>query len=611
MKHSTTLQIAIRKVFLIIFFLPFLSAAAQTKRSAELTPGEIYDHIKYLASDELEGRKSGSKGARLAAAYIEKEFRSYGLKPLGDEGSYFQKFEFVSGAKLGAKNSLVFRVSGSRRNLDLNKDFRPLGFSSSGIFAGDITFVGYGISAPELKYDDYQGIDIKDKAVLFLRYSPAGDNPQNDFAQYSGLRYKISKAKEDGAKAVLIVTGPADSPEDNLMRFAYDQNAGSAGIPVVNITRAAANILLKASGYNLADLQQSINQKKAPNSFPVNNASLLLETEVQEVREETENVVGFLEGNDSSLKNEVLVIGAHYDHLGYGGEGSGSLRPDTLAIHNGADDNASGTAGLLELAQYFASKKRDLKRSMLFIAFSGEELGLLGSAHYTKRPTISLERIIAMINMDEIGRLRDRKLIVYGMGTSPDFEPLVKKHNADSTFDLRLNKDGFGPSDHSSFYAKKIPVFHFFTDLHPDYHRPSDDYDKINVEGEVLILRYIAKIAAELNNNQQRPTYAQVEAPRQPTGGGREGMRSYTGTIPDFGEQVEGMKLAGVREGSPAAKAGLQAGDIIVKFGKVDIKNLYDYTYALGEYKPGDEVDVLVMRGKEKLSFKVKLERRN
>ncbi|HLF20337.1 MAG TPA: M28 family peptidase [Bacteroidota bacterium] len=584
----------------------FLSA--QPRRTPEITASEVHDHIKYLASDQLEGRKSGSKGAQLAAKYIENEFQSYGLKPMGDNRNYLQKFDFLAGVKLGSKNTLSFRDSVGQTDLKLNEDFRPVGFSSSGSYEGEIVFAGYGISATAQKYDDYQGIGVKDKAVLVMRNSPAGDTPHNDFTGFTSLRYKVSKAKELGAKAIFVVTGPTDTDEDKLMRLSFDQTSGNAGIPTINITRATADRILQSS---LGDIQKEINQTKSPKSFLVKGVSLSIEADVQETRELTENVVGFLEGNDVRLKEEVLVIGAHYDHLGYGGEGSGSLKPDTVAIHNGADDNASGTAGLLELAQFFASKRNELKRSILFIAFSGEELGLLGSAYYIKNPTIPTERMIAMVNMDEIGRLKDRKLIVYGMGTSPGFESLVNKYNKDSTFVLKLQKDGFGPSDHSSFYAKKIPVFHFFTDIHPDYHRPSDDYDKINAEGAKQILDFIATITLDLMAAENRPLYAQVEAPRQPAGGGREGMRTYTGTIPDFGEQVEGMKLAGVREGSPAAKAGLQGGDIIVKFGKVDIKNLYDYTYALGEYKPGDEVDVIAMRGKEKLNFRVKLERRN
>ncbi len=602
-----------KKLSLVV--LPFLFfqfvLVGQPKRSPQITSPEILFHIKYLASDELEGRRSGSPGARLAAKYIENEFRLYGLKPRGDGTSYFQKFEFVSGVTQGSKNSLSVQAAGLKKVLKVDADFRPLAFSASGSYEGEIVFAGYGISAPDQKYDDYKDIDVKGKAVLLMRYSPAGDSAHNDFTRFSALRYKVSKAKELGANAVLVATGPADDNEDRLMRFSYDQTPGNAGIPVVNITRSVIEGLLKNSGTSLSELQRAINDSRTPHSFLVKGATVSLDADVLEQRGESENVVGMLDGSDEKLKDEVLVIGAHYDHLGYGGEGSGSLKPDTVAIHHGADDNASGTAGVLELAQYFSARRNELKRSILFISFSGEELGLLGSAYFVKNPTVPLERMIAMLNMDEIGRLKDRKLIVYGMGTSPGFESLVTKYNRDSAFVLKLNKDGFGPSDHSSFYAKKIPVFHFFTDIHPDYHRPSDTYEKINSEGEEQVLRFIANIASDLDASAERPVYAQVEMPRQAAGGGRDGMRTYTGTIPDFGEQVEGMKLAGVREGSPAAKAGLQAGDIIIKFGKVDVKNIYDYTYALGEYKPGDEVEIVAQRGKEKVMLKVRLERRN
>ncbi|MGB2869658.1 MAG: M28 family peptidase [Bacteroidota bacterium] len=586
-----------------------LPALGQDAKNPEITAHEVYKHIKYLASDELEGRRSGSKGAQLAAEYIASEFKHYGLKPLGDSGTYFQKFDFVSGVRLGSKNTLAVTAGRKKQTFHANKDFLPLGFSSTTMYQGPVVFAGYGISASANGYDDYQNLDVKDKAVLILRYSPSSDSSQSPLNQFASLRYKVSKAKELGAKAVLIATGPADSDVDNLMKLNYDQNYGNAGIAVVNLTRACTDMLLKGSKTTAKAVQEAINKNRTPKSFALEGVTIALETSVDEIHEQTDNVVGMLAGGDDQLKNDAVVVGAHYDHLGYGGEGS--LIPDTTAIHNGADDNASGTAGVLELAQFYASQKNLLKRSLVFICFSGEELGLLGSGYYVKNPTFPLERTVTMINMDEIGRLRNRKLIVYGMGTSPGFESLVTSHNRDSMFVLKLLKDGFGPSDHSSFYSKKIPVFHFFTDLHEDYHRPSDDYDKINSDGEEKILRFIASIGLEIDTTAQRPVYAQVEAPRPMGGGDRGGVRSYTGTIPDFGEQVEGMKLAGVREGSPAAKAGLQAGDIIVKFGKVEVKNIYDYTFALGEYKPGDEVEVVAKRGKEMVTVKVKLERRN
>ncbi len=594
--------------FGILLFLGVSTLQAQS--SPQVTAGELLKHVRYLASDQLEGRRAGSRGAELAAQYIANEFKSYGLTPVGDNGTYFQNFEFASGVKPGAVNTFVYSTAAGLRSGELGKDFQPLGFSGSGTVQAGLVFAGYGISASGQTYDDYASLDVKGKAVMVLRNSPPSDSVK-DFAQFASLRYKASKAKELGAEALIVVTGPEDSDTDDLLKlnYGFDPSSGNAGIVIVNITRKLADEILRREEATVKDLQETLNRTKTPKSFAVRGVTIATTVQLTEIRKSTKNVVGFLEGRDATLKNQIIVIGAHYDHLGYGGEGSGSLKPDTVAIHHGADDNASGVAGLLELAQAYAANRSELKRSLLFISFSGEELGLLGSAYYVKNPLFPLERTVCMINMDMIGRLRNKDLIVYGIGTSPGFEALVKKYDADSSFVLKLNKDGYGPSDQSSFYGKKIPVLFFFTDIHPDYHRPSDTYDKINYDGEQRVVQFVEAIASDLDETPEQPQYVAVEAPR-PMQAGRS-TRVYMGTIPDFGEQVEGMKLAGVREGGPAAKAGLQAGDIIVKFGRVEVKNLYDFTYALAECKPGDEVDVVVKRGGETKTFRVKLEKRN
>jgi hypothetical protein len=587
-------------------------AATLAAQTPAVTISELRSHLLYLASDQLEGRRAGTVGAEKAATYIANEFQKYGLQPAGNNGTFFQDFDFVGGVKLGT-NSFSSTVRGRTTNYLLDVDFRPLGFSASGTVEGSIVFAGYGISAPSLQYDDYAGIEVQDKVVLVLRYSPKSDSLRGDFGSSSTLRYKALKAKELGAKALLVVTGPADDDNDELIKLSYDPSAGGAGIIAVNISQRTADELLNSAGTSLKALQDAIHRTGTPKSVTLSQTTVQLSIAVEEIKRKTSNVIGYLEGSDPTLKDDIIVLGAHYDHLGYGGDGSGSLKPDTVAIHNGADDNASGSAGLLELAQAFAARRQELKRSMLFIAFGAEELGLLGSAYYVNHPTKPLERVAAMLNMDMIGRLDNRKLIVYGVGTSPEFESLVRKHNAraagDSLFALRLVRDGFGPSDHSSFYAKQIPVFHFFTDVHSDYHRPSDDWERINYDGLANVVRYVEAIALDLNRSASRPLYVAAEPPR-PAGTGRS-SGVYMGTVPDFGEQVGGMKLAGVREGSPAAKAGLRAGDVIVKFGKIDIKNLSDFSYALGEHKPGDEILVVVKRGMETLTFTVKLERRN
>ncbi len=583
---------------------------SQARHSPEITANELEEHVRVLTSKDLEGRRAGSPGADKAAAYIAAQFSEYGLKALDASGKYLQRFEFVSGVELGTQNSFSLDLGGTIVQLVLNTDYRPLGFSSSGQFSGAVVFAGYGISAPDANYDDYKGLDVKDKAVIVFRYAPGRDSAKKSLEQYSSVRYKASKAKELGAKALIVVTGPLDSERDDLIRLSYDQSVGNAGLPSVCLTRAACDRILRSSGMSIDSLQKEIVKSFQPHSTEIRGVGITVRTEVKEIPAWSANVVGYLEGSDQALKNQIVVVGAHYDHLGYGGEGSGSLQPDTVAMHPGADDNASGTSGLLELAEAFASKRQELKRSLLFIAFTGEEEGLLGSAYYVKNPLLPLEQTVAMINLDMIGRLNNRKLIVYGTGTSREFDSLLTARNSDSAFALSLIKDGFGPSDQASFYAKRIPVCFFFTDLHTDYHRPSDTWDKLKYTDMEHVVHFVQAFVFDVDREPVAPGYIAVEMPKTAGKAGR-GYSVYMGTIPDFGEQVEGMKISGVREGSPAAKAGLVGGDVIVKFGPTDIRNIYDFTYALGEHKPGDEVEVTVKRGNDLRTVKVKLERRN
>ncbi|HEX9615043.1 MAG TPA: M28 family peptidase, partial [Bacteroidota bacterium] len=486
-------------VFIILF-----NAIGAAQQQPAISPEELREHIKHLASDELQGREVGSPGADAAAEYIAADFRRSGLQPLGDNGTFFQTFEFVAGVELGKENSASIASDGSAEHLSPGKDFRPLGFSASGSWSGGMVFAGYGISLPDKGYDDYANLDVAGKAVIVLRFHPDGDNPHSEFTAVSGMRYKANKAKELGAAALILVTGPSDGENDVLMPLAYDQSVGNAGIPAVSMTRKTVDALLSGTGKSVKSFQDEPNSKKKPGSFAIPNRELHLTVTLDEVRKKSSNVAGFLPGSDDALKEQTVILGAHYDHLGMGGQGSGSLSPDTIAIHNGADDNASGTAGLLELAEYFGARREQLKRGMLFLAFTGEERGLLGSAYYVKNPVLPLEKSIAMINMDMIGRPQNGKLIVYGMGTSPGFEALVRKHNADSTLDLKLLPDGFGPSDHSSFYGSKIPIFHFFTDLHSDYHKPSDDWNTINYDGMDKVVGVIAAVSADLNSQPER-----------------------------------------------------------------------------------------------------------
>jgi len=591
----------------ILSLCSFALAQHNPNPRPEITASEIRHHIRFLASEELQGRKAGTKFADKAAEYVAEEFRRYGLQPVARQRNFYQEFEFVSDVKLGEKNSLTVHVGSEVLEFHTGTHFIPLGFSKDTSVTGNVVFAGYGITAKDLQYDDYENLEVKDRVVLVLQYSPEGDNPHGKFSKYMPLRLKAMTAREKGACALLLVTGPLDDEKDELMKLRYDFAFADAGIPVFHIRRPTAEAILKSTGSQLKEIQERLNKEQKPASFAIPGVSVRLSSQVQKVRSKTRNVIAWLPGNDPKLKDEYLVIGAHYDHLGLGG--AGSLLPDTVAIHYGADDNASGTAGMLELAQAFASEKERFKRSVLFMSFGAEEAGNLGSDYFVKNPLVPLSSIVGMINLDMIGRPKDSSLVVHGTGTSPVWNTLLEQANNPKRFNLKLNPEGFGPSDHASFYAKDLPVLFFFTGVHEDYHKPSDTEEKINVEAEQAIVELVYRVAKEIANSSERPAFARVDAPRQ--AGESMGFRVYFGTVPDYAEQVDGLRVSSVRKGSPAEKAGVMPGDIITKFGGKTVKNIYDYTYALQEFKPGEEVEVEVRRGDQSLTLKAVLEKRS
>jgi len=580
-----------KNVFLVC---ALLSSFIIAQNSPDITAEEIKQHITYLASDELEGRMTGTDALYEAADFLKKEFESYGLKPLFD-GSYFQEFPFMEKLELG-DNELTIVINGTEKSFKLSKDFTALGFTDNKEVKGNLVFAGYGITAKDLNYDDYANIEVKDKIVIVYRNHPDMKTPHSKFDQYSSLRYKTTTARDKGAIGIIFIN-TKDNKEDVLVDFKYDNAAKITGISALSAKRECFNFI------SLLDLQNQIDSTLTPKSFLVESGiNSEISTEVNEVRGTSINVGAFLEAGNEKFKDEYLVLGAHFDHLGWGGDNS--LYMGEPSIHNGADDNASGTTGLLELAEKFASIKNQLDRKIVFIAFSGEELGLLGSSYVVNNFPLPIENDITMINMDMIGRLNDKNdLIVYGTGTSSKWKNILDNKN-DYDFNLTFNDEGFGPSDHSSFYGKKVPVLFFFTGTHSDYHKPSDDADKINLAGQEKLLKYVYDVALTIANSETRPDYISVE--RKDTGK-MTGTKVYVGTVPDFAGEVDGYKLGGVTDGSPAAKAGLQAGDIITQFGEKKISNIYDFTYALGNYVPGDKVKVLVKRGEEVLTIEIEL----
>ncbi|HMQ67571.1 MAG TPA: M20/M25/M40 family metallo-hydrolase [Ignavibacteria bacterium] len=607
------------KIFKILTLVIFVSVSAFTLydgkddidniRNNDISKEEIYQHIKYLSSDELEGRFPGTPGDSLTNSYLAGEFVKYGLDPAGENG-YMQPFEIYTHVRLSGDNKFSIFSDGNEKNYTVEEDFLPLGFSGNGIAQGELVFLGYGISAPEQNYDDYKDkngneIDIAGKILVIMKDSPGGaDVHNNPFQKYEQTRFKTLSARDGNAAGIILISGP-NAGDDKISKMKYDNVLQNEGIPIINCKREIIENIFRQKGLDLLAIQNKIDSTKKPDSFTLNDADAVIETNVEPVKVITQNIVGIIEGSDPVLKNEVIVIGAHKDHLGYGLYGSLYAGNDKQ-IHNGADDNASGTAGMLELAQKFSSERKDLRRSILFIGFGAEEAGLLGSSYFTKSKLFEDKNIVAMINMDMVGRLSDNKLIIYGTGTSSIWDPLIDSINNSFNFNITKTPDGFGPSDHSSFYAKNMPVLHFFTGTHSDYHSPTDDVEKINSEGEAMVLNMVYDIAMTLDEMENKPDFIKVVS----TDNEKRSMgnvKVYVGTIPDYSSTEEGMKLAGVKEGSPADKGGLQAEDLIIKFGSKDVKNIYDYMYAMGEFKPGEEAEVTVIRKNEKVVLMIKL----
>ena len=637
--------------------LAFALTASAFAQQPTTTPSidRLRKDVTYLASDALDGRRTGTQGANDAAQYIAGEFGGLGLRPgmqiakpartRGETSArYLQPFPYVASVDLGKRNALTIVTRGvldtlngeSAQTLRIGTDWMPLGFSSNATVESDaLVFSGYGISASELKYDDYEIAQPKDRVAIILAGTPDGDNPHSQFTRAGQIRFKAAAARAAGARALIIISSESNLNDDRLSRLSYD-NAGEAGLPVVIISRSAAISFLGAEA--LAAYEKSAKARTPELPIP---KRVFLTVEVIRRESPSHNVIGVLPGSDPKLKDEAIVIGAHYDHLGRGG--AGSLAQSEGEIHHGADDNASGTAGLLELARMFSTQSPKPRRTIVFIAFSGEEEGLIGSNYYVNHPVVPLPNTVAMINLDMVGRLNENKLVIGGVGTAQDWRAMIDAGNiAQSTtialnsrtgsgsskerpmvigangrpvvmtdpakrFSLTLNEDGFGPSDHSSFYGKQIPVLFFWTGTHADYHKPSDTAEKINYDGLARITSFVANIVRDIDKSDTRPTYkvAQVQATGRSTG-----FRVYLGTIPNYADSSDGMLLDGVRDGSPAAKAGLKAGDKIVKMAGKDVKNVYDYTYALGEMKGGEEYEVEIVRAGERMTLKITPEKR-
>ncbi len=577
--------------------------------SAGVSPEAYKQDVAFLASDALKGRGDGSPELDQAADYIAQAFQKAGLKPAGDNGTYFQNFEITTGAQLGKDNTLA--IAGTPLKID--SDFIPILFSNTAQFEGPLVFAGYGITAPEYKYDDYSAIDAKDKIVVVFEHEPQEDDAKSvflgkDFTAHASFTNKAINARLHGAKGIVFITEPSHAVDD-LGPTERQVEESDMGIPAVHVKRDFVMKPFGAAGKNLAELQKAIDKDLQPQSFEPAGLRARIATDVTRNRKMVRNVLASLEGSDPALKDQWIVIGAHYDHLGLGNRNS--LAPSLIGlVHHGADDNASGTAGVIALARRAASEKPQWKRSVLFMAFAGEEIGLLGSSYFVNHPNVPVASIDAMINMDMIGRMTKDKLYVGGVGTSPGLKPALEQLDKDAGIDLNFSESGYGSSDHTSFNAKKIPVLFFFSGLHTDYHKPSDTADKINADGAEKVLSLVYGLTGRLASDATKLAYTEVKEPIPAGRGGGRGYGPYFGSVPDFRDDIKGVLFSDVQNNSPAAKAGLKAGDMMVEFDGKAIQNLNDYAYALRSKQPGDIVAVVVKRNGQDVKVDVTLEAR-
>lgn len=583
-------------------------AMLASSSAPQADPNRYVADIKALASPEMEGRGAGTKGLIRAEHLIEKRYEELHIEPAGVKG-YAQPFSVVTGARLRSDNRCVVQTSDKKQALTIEKDFVPFSFSASGQVTAAVVFAGYGATADEFHYDDYAGLDVRDKIVVVLRYEPSGfgeKSAHHGLTQHSQLITKAINARNHGAKALVVITGKlGDGEEDVLTRFGSVSGPENVGVVMVQVKNAVADAWFQAAGKTLKEVQEQINSSTKPASFDFpDTLHVSLNIDVETTRATVDNVLAWLPGQT----DEYVIIGAHYDHLGRGN--FDSLAPSQIGqIHPGADDNASGTAGVLELARLLAPERGKLRRSILFMDFAGEELGLLGSAEWVKEPTRPLAKAVAMINMDMIGRIKDDKVYIGGVGTGSTFKAVLDQAQKEAPFKIESSAGGYSSSDHTSFVTKKIPVLFFFSGLHSDYHKPSDTWDKINGPSAARLLDMVESVALQLANTDQPPAF-QVVAEEKPLVGGAGGYGPYFGSVPDFGQVENGVKFSDVRPNSPAAKAGLKAGDILVQFGDKPIKNLYDFTDALRRSKVGDLVEVKVIRDGQPVTANVKLEQR-
>ena len=585
-------------------------AIERLSRDIEETDHRI--HVGYLASEELAGRRTGSEGSRAAAQFAVEVFRHAGLSEIGLPPGHAHSFEFTQTIQTAEEGNLL---SAANDTFQVEEDFRPLSFSADGETQGKLVFAGYGLAVPGALgegYDSYAGLNVSNKIVLALRYVPEDVAPERreTLNRYAGLRYKAMTARDRGARGILIVAGPNSPGAGTLITHRFDSSLAGSDILAASISGRTAERLLQSADQSLKELQTSLDRENphALGGFELPDVEITLGTRIERVKGTDDNILGWLPPGTASAAPEFVIVGAHYDHLGLGG--SHSLHPtgEEQAIHYGADDNASGVSTVLELAVSLAARREQqpdtFRRGVLFALWSGEEIGLIGSSKFAERFAASLGQAVVYLNFDMVGRLRDNRLILQGVGSSAVWPRVIERKNVVSGFDLKLQSDPYLPTDSTVFYNRGVPILSFFTGSHEDYHRPSDTADKINYRGLTRISRFAESLVLDLVSRPEAPGYVKVD--QTPSrGGNRDSMRAFLGTIPDYAAELQGVKLSGVSGGGPADRAGLKAEDVIVRLAGRKISNIYEYTYAIDSLKIGEPSPVVVRRGEQTLELEI------
>lgn len=600
-------------------------AAPAVARPANAAEARLLEDLQYLASDALQGRAAETPGLKMGAEFIANRWQSLGLKTDLFEGKPFQEFALEGTPGLGdpAQNTLVIaKPNGEKTELKLGEDFQPQFIGKNGAFNAGIVFAGYGISSDleDLKYDDFQGLDVEGKVVIVVRKEPQQADPKSPFDGTSPSQFAVFTAKQINAAkhkvAAMIMVNDAGSEKATPDALLPVSGSGTAltkdQIPTIFVKRSVVADWIKESGKSLEEIETQIDTDLQPRSYELTGWTASGSVETMNKKLPSMNVVGMLPGQ-GNLANEYVVIGAHFDHVGMGGPGS--LAPGTIAVHNGADDNASGTVAMLEAARRIVElSKADApdkpRRSIVFIGFSGEERGLLGSEYYVKHPRFELENTVAMLNLDMVGRLTENNLTIYGTGTATEFDDMITAANESLAFTIERSPPGMGPSDHQSFFQKNVPVLHFFTGLHDDYHRPSDDFDKINLNGIDRITDMVTGLAHRISADPSKPSFVKVAGRANPQAPRRNaepsGPRKITIGV-RINRDAEGILIDRVMPSGAAKKAGMLNGDKILKINEDEIPNREELDKNLQKYKHGDTISIWVLRGEEKIELKVKL----